>query len=468
MVGKKRKNSNKYDNKRKKRKSKGKKEGYYKNNDLIDDDFIDDDNENKIILNFQNLLNNEEGVKKDNEEDIYLKTLNKNEIKKIKKIEDEINENKEQTIPLKYKILNMNIDNEKKKILLKKAEKFKSLSPNDQEYNKIKLYMEGLFNIPFEKYIDIPIDKNQTNKIKLFFKKLKNDLDNCILGQENAKNKLLQIIGKKINNPKSYGNIIGLYGPPGVGKTSLIKNGLAKGINLPFKLIPLGGVTNVESIKGFEYTYVGSKWGKISNCLMETKCMNPIIFFDELDKIGNTENSKEVINSLIHITDNTQNDTFYDNFFSNIPLDISKIIFIFSFNDIKKIDPILLDRMTVVKMDGFNTDDKINIAKNYSLKKVCKDIGFNIKYISINEEVIRVIINTYCPEKGVRKLEKCLETIILKLNLYYMTKGYIKLGNDINIEESPTYTINVETAIKILDPVYRKDDMQHMVKMMYS
>ena len=468
MVGKKRKNSNKYDNKRKKRKSKGKKEGYYKNNDLIDDDLIDDDNENKIILNFQNLLNNEEGVKKDNEEDIYLKTLNKNEIKKIKKIEDEINENKEQTIPLKYKILNMNIDNEKKKILLKKAEKFKSLSPNDQEYNKIKLYMEGLFNIPFEKYIDIPIDKNQTNKIKLFFKKLKNDLDNCILGQENAKNKLLQIIGKKINNPKSYGNIIGLYGPPGVGKTSLIKNGLAKGINLPFKLIPLGGVTNVESIKGFEYTYVGSKWGKISNCLMETKCMNPIIFFDELDKIGNTENSKEVINSLIHITDNTQNDTFYDNFFSNIPLDISKIIFIFSFNDIKKIDPILLDRMTVVKMDGFNTDDKINIAKNYSLKKVCKDIGFNIKYISINEEVIRVIINTYCPEKGVRKLEKCLETIILKLNLYYMTKGYIKLGNDINIEESPTYTINVETAIKILDPVYRKDDMQHMVKMMYS
>ena len=150
--------------------------------------------------------------------------------------------------------------------------------------------------------------------------------------------------------------LFGFEGPPGVGKT-LAKKGIAsclkdnEGSSRPFAFIAVGGSSNASTLDGHNYTYVGSTWGRIVDILMETKCMNPIIFIDELDKVSRTEHGKEIIGILTHLIDPTQNDSFQDKYFTGIDLDLSKALFVFSYNDVDSIDRILLDRIHRVKFD---------------------------------------------------------------------------------------------------------------------
>ena len=329
--------------------------------------------------------------------------------------------------------------------------------------------MDGILKIPFKKIIDMPVRRgDRKEKIKTFMYKLKYNLDNCIYSQENAKQSIMQIIAKWITNPRGTGNIIGLHGPPGIGKTSLVKGGLSKSVGLPFSFIALGGSTHSSTLEGFDYTYEGSKWGRIVDILMENKCMNPIIFFDELDKISQTKEGEEIASILMQLTDPTQNNCFSDKYFSGIDFDLSKAFIIFSFNDINKIHPVLKDRITIIEMGGFKVEEKITIGNKFSLKKICKNIGIDINKIKIPEDTMRAIINTYCPEKGIRKLEKCLETLLMKVNLYDITRDLKNLSIREDVKISEPYIIDAPTALKLLDPTYRKDDMNMAVKMMYS
>ena len=154
------------------------------------------------------------------------------------------------------------------------------------------------------------------------------------------------------------GYCIGFEGPPGTGKTSLAKKGIANclkdtdGNSRPFAFIPIGGSSNGSVLEGHSYTYVGSTWGKIVDVLMETKCMNPIIYIDELDKISRTESGREIIGILTHLTDSSQNDEFFDKYFSGIKIDLSKVLFIFSYNNFNNIDPILADRIHRVQFNN--------------------------------------------------------------------------------------------------------------------
>ena len=405
----------------------------------------------------------------DNPYDKYLNSLSNTKRKKLKKLEEKILKFNSHDIPLRYKILESNLEDKVKAQLLQKAIHFESLSPIQGEYFKLKKYMDGILKIPFNHYSKIPVKKNDSIvKIQNFMQGVKNKLDSCIYGQDNAKQSILQIIAKWVTNPKSTGNIIGLHGPPGIGKTSLIKNGLSKALNMPFSFITLGGSTNASTLEGFDYTFEGSKWGRIVDILMENKCMNPVIFFDELDKISETKAGEEIAALLIHLTDPTQNNSFADRYFSGIDFDLSKAFLIFSFNDINRIHPVLRDRITAIPMDGFTILEKIKIATDFSLTKICKNIGMDRNKIIIPEETLRVIVATYCPEKGIRKLEKCLETLIMKINLYDMTKDLKNLTLKGDLEMSEPYHIDAPTATRLLDPVYRKDEMPISVRMMYS
>jgi ATP-dependent Lon protease len=399
----------------------------------------------------------------------YLSKLNKEKRKKLENLEKKLLKFNPDDIPLRYKILESDMQEKTKKLLLQKIIHFEKLNPMQPEYFKLKKYMDGILNLPLGKFKKLPVKKNDNIvKLKSFMTDLKNKLDKCIYGQETAKDNILQIIAKWISNPQSTGSIIGLCGPPGVGKTSLVKNGLSKALDLPFSFVTLGGSSNASSLEGFEYTYEGSKWGRIAEILMENNCMNPVIFFDELDKISDTKAGEEIASILIHLTDPSQNNSFMDKFYSGIELDLSKAFMIFSFNDINKINPILRDRIKVIHLDGFNITEKIVIAKDFSIDKICKNIGFDKNKLVISEDTIRFIISTYCKEKGVRDLEKCLESLIMKLNLYDMTKDLNNLNiKDIAYFEEP-YHIDNLLAMKILDPIYRKDDMSISVKMMYS
>ena len=264
--------------------------------------------------------------------------------------------------------------------------------------------------------------------------KVRTILDEAIHGHEKAKRQLERIVGQWINGEQT-GYCFGFEGAPGIGKTSLAKKGLAKCLfddkentSRPFAFIALGGSCNGSTLSGHNYTYVGSTWGRIVDILMETKCMNPIIFIDELDKVSRSEHGKEIIGILTHLVDSTQNESFQDKYFNGVDLDLSKALFIFSYNDPSLIDRILLDRIHRVKFKNLSVEDKLVIANKYVLPEIYENIGLK-DMIEINDDILRFIIETYTYEPGVRKLKEILFEIISEINLAILQEkdGNIKL-----------------------------------------
>ena len=283
------------------------------------------------------------------------------------------------------------------------------------------------------------------NKIQNFMKNVYETLDQSVYGHSRAKKQIERIIGQWLNGDLT-GYSIGFEGPPGVGKTSLAKKGIANclkdenGVSRPFSFIAMGGSTNSSTIDGHNYTYVGSTWGKIVDILMDTKIMNPIIFIDELDKVSKTENGKEIIGILTHLIDQTQNDSFQDKYFNGINLNLSKALFIFSYNDVDIIDRILLDRIHRIKFDSLSLEDKLIIARKFILPEIYSKMGLN-NIIDIDDEVILYIINNYTSEPGVRKLKELIFEIMGGINIDI-------LKNDISTELVIPIKITIEDTVK--------------------
>jgi len=245
-------------------------------------------------------------------------------------------------------------------------------------------------------------------------------LDDSIHGHSHAKNQILKIIGQWMTGEQS-GYCFGFEGSPGIGKTSLAKKGLANCLRngtkpRPFAFIALGGSCNGSTLEGHSYTYVNSTWGRITDILMETNCMNPIIYVDELDKVSKTEHGKEIIGILMHLIDSTQNTGFQDKYFSGIDLDLSKALFIFSYNDPSQIDKILLDRIHRIRFENLSLDEKKVIAKKYIIPELNRKMGF-FDSVILTDELIEYIIETYTCESGVRKLKEVLFDLFGEINI---------------------------------------------------
>tara|TARA_B100000963_G_scaffold361848_1_gene400267 strand:+ start:3008 stop:6322 length:3315 start_codon:yes stop_codon:yes gene_type:complete len=299
---------------------------------------------------------------------------------------------------------------------------------------------------------DITYIDNNKKKTITYIKTIRDTLENAVHGHEKAKRQVERIIGQWITGEQS-GYCFGFEGPPGVGKTSLAKLGLANclkdedGVSRPFAFIAIGGASNSSTLDGHNYTYVGSTWGKIVDILMEKKCMNPIIFIDELDKVSKTEHGKEIIGILTHLIDSTQNSAFQDKYFTGIDLDLSKALFIFSYNDVEAIDSILLDRIHRVKFDHLTLEDKLVICKKYILPELFKKNGLEDN-IKINDDVLSFIISMYTCEPGVRKLKEVLFEIIAEINLERL--------QDINDVKFKT----LELTIELVKDKYLKNRQQ--------
>ena len=222
--------------------------------------------------------------------------------------------------------------------------------------------------------------------------------------------------------------------------TSLAKKGLSHclkntdGSSRPFAFIALGGSCNGSTIEGHGYTYMNSTWGKIVDILMDAKCMNPIIYIDELDKVSKTENGREIIGIFTHLIDQTQNDTFQDKYFSGINIDLSKALFIFSYNDPDQIDRVLLDRIHRIKFENLSLDDKMVIVKKYILPEINAKMGFD-NIVDISDMMIEHIIEKYTLEPGVRKLKELLFDLFGEINL-----DILKNASDTDIELPITIT----------------------------
>lgn len=309
---------------------------------------------------------------------------------------------------------------------------------SDHESGEYKFAVE--FLMLEQRWNTYKVDRQQ------YMEKVSEKLE-CIHGQKDAKRKIETLIAQWING-ESEGAVFGFQGPPGTGKTSLAKEGLAyclsdeDGTPRPFVFIALGGSTNGAILEGHSYTYVGSKWGRIVDALMDTKCMNPILYFDELDKVSSTPHGKEITAILTHLTDPQQNDTFMDRYFDGIKLDLSGALIIFSYNDSSLIDPILADRITEINYKHYIKSEKIHIAQNYILPKILTKVGYSASEVIFTTEAIEHILESYVYEAGVRKLKEKLYEIIRELNVRHLHNG----------KAYPLpFTVTVETVDDILE-----------------
>ena len=280
-------------------------------------------------------------------------------------------------------------------------------------------------------------------------------MNKSVHGHTNAKKQIERIIGQWINGDHESGYCIGFEGPPGVGKTTLAKVGLSNilkdtdGSNRPFALIQLGGESSGSTLHGHNYTYVGSTWGSIVQILMDKKCMNPIILIDEVDKISKTEQGKEIIGILTHLLDQTQNDCFQDKYFSGIDLDLSKALFILSYNDAQLIDKILLDRIHRIKFGNLTLEEKVYISIHYVMPEISKKFGLENMF-EIDESVFKFIIQEYTNEPGIRKYKEILFEIIGEINLDILKNGV-------------SYDLPIKISIEDIKNKYFKDkhEMKH-------
>ncbi len=307
------------------------------------------------------------------------------------------------------------------------------------DYEYIKTYLQVKY-LTIKDYDNYPVfvslieqiitTWNKYNDIQTkYFNDTFKRLDDSIYGLNDAKKQIKRLIAQWING-SNQGCVLGLEGPPGTGKTTISKDGIAQclrdenGDAKPVIFIPLGGSSNGSTLEGHNYTYVGSTWGKIVDGLMEAKCMNPIIYIDELDKISKTEHGKELIGILTHMTDPAQNSEFTDKYFSGIKFDLSKAFIIFSYNDVDLIDKILLDRIQRIQIPSLSNIDKLMVAKSHIIPDILNNVGFSKNDIVINDEDLLYLIENYTMEAGARKLKERLYDIYRDINLNYFTGVY--------------------------------------------
>ena len=392
-----------------------------------------------------------------NEIDYFKKKLSNKEQLKIMNELKEINAHMNIDRPYRLALLESKIPAKFKAIALQKLNTLRHMEPGDNEYYKIKNWVDTFMRIPFynNKNLSITMDDG-VEKCHEFMQNSMKILDGCVYGLNDAKLQILQMVGQWISNPSAMGTAIAIKGPMGSGKTTLVKEGISKILGREFAFIALGGAGDSSFLEGHSYTYEGSSWGKIVQILIDSKCMNPVIYFDELDKISDTPRGEEIVGILTHLTDTSQNSQFHDKYFSDIDFDLSKCLFIFSYNDESKVNAILKDRMYRIQTKGYDTKEKIIIARNYMLPKIREQVNFNEEDVIIPDDTIQYIASSNTlthGEDGVRNLKRCLEIIYTKLNLFRLMKPDTEniFAKEINLKVTFPYTVtrkDVDVFIK--------------------
>lgn len=337
-------------------------------------------------------------------EERYISTLPEN---KRKFLLNELTKNsKVRQIPLRFRVLQSNIPN--------KSEILQRLQ-SSCDSPKFESWIESLLSVPLGKLCSPPI--RDISEINSFLMDTRNEMDRIVYGQHEAKNEIMRLLCQWSASGGLNSFAIALEGPPGIGKTTFAKNVISKVMKRPFQFISLGGATDAAHLIGHSYTYEGAIAGRIVDGLKNSKVMNPCFYFDELDKISKTPKGDEISSILIHLTDREQNSNFHDRYFNGIDFDLSQSLFVFSYNNASNINPILLDRLNIIKFQAPSIGEKIEIAKQHLIPKAILSSGVKHEDVNISDNLIAYIITQYTEEQGVRNLEKSLSRIISTFGL---------------------------------------------------
>jgi len=387
----------------------------------------------------------------------FKKKLSNNEQLKVMKDMKDINDHILVGKPHRLALLQSDMPIKYKANVMQKVNMLKSMEPGDPEYYKVKNWVDDFMQVPFGKYSGLDVNMSHgIDKCNKFMEDAMKILDDCAYGLTDAKMQILQLVGQWISNPQAMGTAIAIKGPMGTGKTTLVKDGISKIMQRYFAFIPLGGCGDGSFLEGHSYTYEGSGHGKIVQVLKESKSMNPVFYFDELDKVSESARGEEIIGILTHLTDTSQNNQFHDKYFSDVDFDLSKSLFIFSYNDESRVNPILKDRMYCIQTKGYNMKEKLVIARDYLLPKIREQVNFENEDVIIPDETIEYIISNKSltkEEDGVRNLKRCLEVIHTKINLFRL----VKMDDD--------NMFSKEIKMKIEFPyTVKKDDVDKLIK----
>lgn len=322
----------------------------------------------------------------------------------MKVISDELGEGEnpaEEADEYRNKISSLKCDDKIKDKLYKECDKLMKMPSGSHEGTVIRTYLDKCLQIPFGKYSKDRINLKQSRSI----------LDKDHFGLDDVKDRITEALAVLKRSSELAGQIICLAGPPGVGKTSIVKS-LAKSMNREYVRIALGGVHDEAEIRGHRRTYIGAMAGRITEALISAKTMNPIILLDEIDKVG-SDYKGDPASALLEALDPEQNSTFNDHYI-DFPLDLSKVLFITTANDTSLISAPLYDRMEIIELSSYSPDEKFNIAKKHLVKKEILKHGLTPAQLKISDSALHKIIKSYTREAGVRGLEKQIATLCRK------------------------------------------------------
>lgn len=325
----------------------------------------------------------------------------------MKVISDELGDSEtpvEEADEYKAKVNNLKCTDEIKTKLLKECDKLVKMPSGSHEGTVVRTYLDKCLEIPFGKYSKDRINLEKSRKI----------LDADHYGLDKVKTRIIESLAVLKRNPEYNGQIICLYGPPGVGKTSIVKS-LAKSMNRKYVRIALGGVHDEAEIRGHRKTYIGSMPGRIMQAIIDAGTMNPIVLLDEIDKVGN-DYKGDPSSALLEALDPEQNNSFNDHYI-DFSVDLSKVLFITTANDTSSIAAPLHDRMEIIELNSYSVEEKFNIAKLHLVKKEMKKHNLTAREFKISDEAIYKIIECYTREAGVRSLEKSIATLCRKATL---------------------------------------------------
>lgn len=322
----------------------------------------------------------------------------------MKVISDSLGESEnpvEEADEYREKISALKCSDDIKDKLFKECDKLMKMPSGSHEGTVVRNYLDKCLEIPFGKYTKDTIHLEKARKI----------LDRDHYGLEKVKERIVDSLAVYKRNPDFSGQILCLAGPPGVGKTSVVKS-LAKGMNRKYVRVALGGIHDEAEIRGHRKTYIGSMPGRIVDAIVKSGVMNPVILLDEIDKVGN-DYKGDPSSALLEALDPEQNNTFTDHYI-DFPLDLSKVLFITTANDVSAIAAPLYDRMEVIDLNSYTAVEKFHIAKEHLIKKEMKKHNLNGREFKITDSAINAVIEGYTREAGVRKLEKTIAALCRK------------------------------------------------------